>query len=113
VPIFYKGAGPATYWHQNNAIDDGFVSCKPGHIPSDDLMIDHIINGNTNSPYISLTRSFGVALNYAMFGEEAMADENDPGYVYEIEIAEPLPDGLVLIDPVKQLAQSLPSPTAS
>ena len=70
----------------------------------------HIARSTVNSPFISLTRSYGVAWHYAMLSSEWVPTPEDPAYVHEIEIQEPLPPGLHLLDPVKEVAQMLPSP---
>jgi hypothetical protein len=36
-----------------------------------------------------------------------------PAFVYEIDIPDPVPAGLTLIDPVKEIAATLPSPVTS
>ena len=74
--------------------------------------MQHVARGNVSSPYISLTRSFGVAREYA-FGGRKQATQANPGYVYELEINDPLPDGLKLLDPVKVVAAAAPPPLAS
>ena len=43
------------------------------------------------------------------FGNEVPTQEH-PAYVYEIEINEPIPPELKLLDPIKELAPILPSP---
>ena len=73
----------------------------------------HIARSTVNSPFISLTRSYGVAWRYAMVSSERVPTAGDPAYVHEIEIQEPLPPGLHLLDPVKEVSQMLPSPTSS
>lgn len=45
-----------------------------------------------------------------MLGSERVPIPEDPAYVHEIEIQEPLPPGLQLLDPVKEVALLLPSP---
>lgn len=64
-----------------------------------------------NSPFVSLTRSYAVAWHYAMVSSERVPTPEDPAYVHEIEIQEPLPPGLHLLDPIKEVSQILPSPT--
>lgn len=110
MPIFYRGAGAGTYWHRNDARLSGFTPQAPGVVPSINRLINHVSRGTVYSPYISLTRSYGVALNYAVLPGQAIATRANPGYVYEIEIDEPLPPGLQLLDPVKEVAAVVPSP---
>ena len=66
-------------------------------------MVSHIKNGTTFSPFVSLTFSFGVARDYAFFGR-AIPSKASPAFVYEIEINDPPPAGMVLVDPVKEVA---------
>jgi hypothetical protein len=115
MPIFYRGAGVGTYWHENDARLNGFTSKKPGAIHSIDRLMKHVARADVNSPYISLTRSYGVAYWYAaLFGHAQLtATETNPGYVYEIELSHPLPAGLHLLDPVKEVTKAAPGPLDS
>jgi hypothetical protein len=113
MPLFYRGAGVGTYWHEQDARLTGFTPQSPGMATSIDRLIVHISNGTTSSPYVSLTRSYGVAWNYAMFFGRTQPTATNPAYVYELEINDPLPAGLLLIDPVKEIAAEAPSPAQS
>jgi hypothetical protein len=112
MPIFYRGAGVGTYWHpdNNDARQVGFTPHSPGMIRSHSRLMQHIAEATTSSPYISLTRSWGVALSYALNGR-APATQAVPAYIYEIELDEPLPLGMVLLDPVKEVVNAVPRPT--
>jgi hypothetical protein len=112
MPIFFRGAGLGTYWHpsNNNARLLGFTPHFPGMARSHNRLMHHIAVATTSSPYISLTRSWGVALSYALNGR-AQATQTDPAYIYEIELDDPLPIGLILLDPVREVVNSVPSPT--
>ncbi len=113
MPIFYRGAGPGTYWALNDARLCGFTSQAPGMPPSADRLIQHIARGTVFSPYISLTRSFAVARDYALSGPFTMvASSTEPGFVYEIELNDPLPRGLDVIDPVREVANNTLGPLA-
>lgn len=83
-----------------------------GMEPTHDRLIEHVTRGTTSSPYVSLSRSFGVARDYALVGA-AVANQSNPAYVYEIELTEPLPRGLLLLDPVLEVARNAPAPTTS
>ena len=111
MAIFYRGAGINTYWYLNDPIERGFVARDPRMTPTTTRQMLHIARSTVNSPFISLTRSYGVAWRYAMVSSERVPTPEDPAYVHEIEIQEPLPHELHLIDPVKEVAQVLPSPT--
>jgi hypothetical protein len=110
LALFYRGAGPGTYWAVNDARLRGFVPQQPGAAPNITRLMSHIRLGTTTSPYISLTRSFGVARDYARAGTTGTADPSNPGYVYEIELADPLPTGLQILDPIQEIAHALDSP---
>ena len=75
--------------------------------------MNHIRLGTTTSPYISLSRSFGVARDYALIGRTGIADPSNPGHVYEIELADPLPAGLQILDPIQEIARALNSPLST
>lgn len=112
MPIFYRGAGLGTYWHPSNhdARALGFTPHFSGMPRTHNRLMQHIALTTTSSPYISLTRSWGVALSYALSGR-AQATQSDPAYIYEIELDDPLPVGLVLLDPVREVANNVPPPT--
>lgn len=107
---FYRGAGPGTYWAVNDARIRGFVPQRPGATPNVTRLMSHIRVGTTTSPYISLSRSFGVARDYARVGTTGTADPSRPGHVYEIELTDPVPAGLQILDPVQEIALVLNSP---
>ena len=110
MATFYKGAGVGTHWHINNSREVGFEARSPTTRPTIEALIAHVAESTANSPYISLTRSYAVAWNYAMRGGTDIPTLDKPGYVYEIEIDVPLPSGLKLLDPVKEIALGLPNP---
>ena len=113
MAIFYRGAGINTYWYLNDPMKQGFVARAPGMTPTTTRQMLHIARSTVNSPFISLTRSYAVAWHYAMVSSERVPTPEDPAYVHEIEIQEPLMTGLQLLDPVKEVAQILPSPPSS
>ncbi len=111
MPIFYRGAGPGTFWALNDARHIGFTSRAPGLPTSSDRLIQHIARGTTNSPYISLSKSFPVARYYALSGLSVIrATPLNPGFVYEIELTDPLPVGLIVLDPIREIANNSPGP---
>ena len=113
MAIFYRGAGINTYWYLNDPIEQGFVARDPEMTPTTTRQMLHIARSTVNSPFVSLTRSYAGAWHYAMVSSERVPTAEDPAYVHEIEIQEPLPPGLHLLDPIKEVAQMLPSPTSS
>ena len=112
MAIFYRGSGIGTYWHINDPIENGFVARAPGMTSTINRLMFHIARSTVNSPYISITRSYAVAWRYAMSSSVQVPTANAPAYVHEIEIQTPLPQKLELLDPVKEVAKALPSPTS-
>ena len=111
MAIFYRGAGIGTYWYLNDPIERGFIARAPGMEPTTARLMDHIARSTVNSPFISMPRSYGVAWHYAMSSSTRMPTSSESAYVHEIEIQEPLPLGLQLLDPVREIAEALMSPT--
>lgn len=108
MATFYKGAGIGTHWHTRDSRQEGFTARAPGTAPTIEALVSHIVVGTAESPYISLTRSYAVAWNYAMSGGTSIPTLDNPGYVYEIEIDTPLPAELKFLDPIKEIAMNLP-----
>ena len=86
MATFYKGAGVGTHWHSNDSRRIGLTARSPEATPTTEALIDHIATGTVNSPFISLTRSYAVAWQYAMEGVVDIPKRENPAYVYEIEI---------------------------
>jgi len=72
MPIFYRGDGVGTYWHENDARLSGFTSQSPGIVPSIDRLMHHIARGMVNSPYISLTRDHTELLTFTLLSLVAL-----------------------------------------
>ena len=113
MALFYRGAGPGTYWAIQDARLEGFVPRQPGMAPNSTQLMNHIRLGTTTSPYTSLSRSFGVARQYALVGTNGIAESSNPGYVYEVELDDPLPAGLQVLDPIQTIAEVLNSPLST
>ena len=88
----------------------GSLHVHPKCIQTADRLMLHIARGTVNSPFISLTRSYGITLYYANFFGTEIPTPQHPAYVYEIEINEPISSGLKLLDPIKEIAPILPKP---
>ena len=88
MPIFYRGAGIGTYWYLNNPVENGFTARSPEMTTSLTRLMFHIARSTVNSPFISITRSYGVAWHYAMSSSMRIPTINNPAYVHEIEIQE-------------------------
>jgi hypothetical protein len=111
MALLYRGAGLGTYWHTTDARLHGFTPHFPGGTPSAQTIIQHIARGSTKSPYISFSRSFGVARAYGLVGSKGIASPSSPGYVYEIDVVD---DSVCkVLDPVKEIAGTLPQPWQS
>ena len=72
-------------------------------------LVQHIARGTTISPFVSLTRSYGIACGYALSGEE-LPTAAQPAYVYQVEIEERDGHETKLLDPVATIARQLQSP---
>ncbi|MEE8622269.1 MAG: hypothetical protein V3T27_00135 [Alphaproteobacteria bacterium] len=112
MAIFYRGAGVGTYWHENDARGSGFTPKNSGIQPSNNRLMLHIARMVVDSPYISLTLSYGVAHSYAVFFGRVRPKKGKPAYVYDLEISKPTPSGLQLLDPIKKVAREAPAPPA-
>ena len=73
-----------TYYHHHDARLEGFVARMVVGDATSEQMIGHIAQGTTNSPFISLTRSYGVARGYALASRKAHS--LNKGFVYVLEI---------------------------
>ena len=110
MPIFYRGAGIDTYWYLNNPAESGFTARTPGSTLTTTRVMHHISRGTANTPFISLTRSYAVARDYAVSNSTEIPTLSNPAYVYEIEIPDPLPREMKIRDPVKEVAEILLPP---
>src|SRR5258705_6572608 len=102
MPLFWRGAPIGSFWHTNDARLSGFTAHFPGMPTSVDRIVQHVSIGTAASPFISLTRSYAVAWAYAVLFSGLSASSANPAYVYEIELHDPLPSGLVLLDPINE-----------
>jgi hypothetical protein len=109
VAVFYRGAGVGTYWHTNDARIAGFRPWSPQMTPTVNCLTGHIARGTVASPFISLTRSYRVAEDYAKNAGRQRPTSSQPAYVYRIEIDDPPPVNLTLWDPIVYTAHHLPS----
>ena len=104
VPMLYKGAGPGTWWAQNDARVLGF-SAPVNVIAGVNLILGHINTSPQRSPCISFTTSYAIALQYATFGPVGPATPATPGYVYCIDMNQLHPlANVVLLDPIVEIA---------
>jgi hypothetical protein len=103
MTFLYKGVGVGTFLHSAIPITEfrARIPSIPGNI---DSIMRHITLGTTASPYISLTRSYGVAEGYAVEAGRVFPTAAVPAYVYEFNISDPPPAGVEVIDPVAEVA---------
>jgi hypothetical protein len=111
MTIFYRGAGTGTYWNINDARLSGFTARNAGMVHTVDRVIQHVYGGDTDSPYVSLSLSYGVALNYALEMGTVQPTVLNPSFVYEVEIN--AAHGVDLVDPVKEIADGAPPPLSA
>jgi hypothetical protein len=112
MPRFYKGVGVGTWLYPHDIRLSGIQPEIPLMPESIHTLIAHI-NGNTGSPYISLTRSYGVALDYARHFGRAFPTTGLPAYVYAIDLDFPTPPSVMrVLDPVAEIAAHINSPLA-
>lgn len=110
MATFYRGAGIGTYWHTSDARLSGFTPHSPGAAPSPDSLMNHIARATIKSRFVSLTRSYGVAKDYAINASRILPTSSNPGYVYTIEIDDPSQHHITLLDPIIEVANHLPNP---
>ncbi|MBI4908588.1 MAG: hypothetical protein HY820_33520 [Acidobacteria bacterium] len=109
MATFYRGAGLDTYWHSRDARVQGFQAWAPTKEPSIPGVMHHVVRGTTVSPYVSLTRSYGIAFGYATMRGRRRPSKERPAFVYELEIEEGQRQ-VRLVDPVVEIAASVPRP---
>jgi hypothetical protein len=81
MTILYRGAGIGTYWRINDPRLGGLTPTAPGISNTADRVIQHVFNGLTHSPYVSLSLSYPVALNYALEMGTSQPTIHIPAYV--------------------------------
>jgi hypothetical protein len=114
---FYKGVYIGSHLHlpANDPLTHGIQPRNPAAGLHVHVIMDHIANGSTFSPLISLTRSLGVARDYAIEWSASTPTGRTPAYVFVIDIPDS-PDGRVpgaafsVIDPVCSIAAQHSNP---
>lgn len=108
--LFYKGVGVGTYHHPTDLRTTGIMARTAAAL-NDVAVKQHIARGTTTSSCISLTKSYGVAQDYAMNAGKTKPTAALPAYVYELQV--PDAPGIVLIDPVDFVASRHANPLIS
>jgi hypothetical protein len=110
MPVFlYKGVGVGTHHHPTDLRLSGIAPANPGGVHSPPNVEKHIAHGSKTTPYVSLTKSYGVARDYAMNGGFHAPTLAVPAYVYEFLV----PDNVSTIDPVAYIASHYTNPLVS
>jgi hypothetical protein len=104
MALFYKGVGVATFLHPTDLCTTGISPHSPGAGNSVDAMMMHIARAAIRSPFVSLTRSYGIAYVYAKNTGKVFPTAANPAYVYEVEINDPPPAGVTVYDPIAHVA---------
>src|SRR6516162_8720378 len=113
MPCFYKGVGVGTFLHGTDLRVSGISPRSPGASYTVNVAMQHIVRATTNSPCISLSRSYGVAEMYARDASRAFPTVANPAYVYEVDIPDPPPPGVTVLDPVIEVAAQNANPLIS
>jgi hypothetical protein len=114
MPRFYKGVGLGTFLHGVDLRASGLTARMPASLYNIDTVMHHIARGATAiSPCISLSRSYGVAEDYAINGGTTFPSAANPAYVYEVDIPDPPPTGMTVIDPIAAVAANNSNPLSS
>jgi hypothetical protein len=113
VARFYKGVGVGTHHHGADLRVTGLSPRNPGSPYNPTSVMHHIARGTTTSPLISLTKSYGVAEDYARNASRTLPTAANPARVYEVEISDPPPLGVLVIDPICVIASQNQNPLAS
>jgi hypothetical protein len=104
MATFYKGIGVGTHLHATDLRLTGISARNPAAGRSVNALMSHIARGTTTTPFISLTRSYGVARDYAVNASRAMPTASSPAHVYEIEIDDT--HSVTALDPIFEIAKS-------
>ena len=108
--LLYKGVGTGTFHHPTDLRTTGIMARTAAAL-SAVAIEQHIARGTTTSPCISLTKSYGVAKDYAMNSGLARPTPEMPAYVYELQI--PDHPEIQVIDPVCYIASQHTNPLVS
>jgi hypothetical protein len=111
MAIFFKGVGVGTHLHATDLRTTGITPVNPGAAHSVDAVMRHVALATITSCYVSLTKSEGVAIDYARNAGRRPPSPADPAYVYEVDTA--AVPSLQLLDPLCFIVSQQPGPLAS
>jgi hypothetical protein len=109
--LVYKGVGVNTHHYPTDLRTTGITARNPGAVMNEVAVQQHIARGTTFSPCISLTKSFGIASDYARNFGFAAPTKARPAYVYELQV--PDMPGRAVIDPIVFIGSKHPNPLVS
>jgi len=109
--LLYKGVGVNTYLYPTDLRKMGIAARNSGAAMNDIAVQQHIARGTTFSPCISLTKSFGVASDYARNYGMVAPTKAQPAYVYEVQV--PDSPATAVIDPIDFIASKHANPLVS
>jgi hypothetical protein len=107
--MFYKGVASGSFHTNHDLRVTGLSPRDPAGTLETHRLMAHVCHGTTTSPLISITRSYGVAQDYALSGL-VPPSASSPGYVYEVWLESPLPPGVALVDPIQQVMKTYGDP---
>jgi hypothetical protein len=113
VVVVYKGVGVGTYLHGQNLQSTGITAARPGQSNNLANLVRHVAQGSALSPFISFTKSWDVAEDYARNGGKFRPTSGNPAEVWEVHIPHSLPRGVEVIDPVFAVAAQHRNPLTS
>jgi hypothetical protein len=113
VARFYRGVGVGSYHYSRDLRLTGLSPANVGGQNNATTVMHHIAWGTITSPYISLTKSYGVAEDYARNASRVPPTPTKPAHVYEMDIPVPPPHGVLIIDPLYIIAAQHQNPLTS
>lgn len=108
MAILYKGAPINSHWYHHDPRSVGLSGIAPHLTATNDRLMQHVARGTRYTPFISLTRSFNIAWDYAFTLGPIRPTRINPAYVYEVTL-DPVPRGVILLDPVMEVVGPLHS----
>ena len=110
MALFFKGVAIGTYHYAADLRLTGLQAARPAAAASELAMVRHIARGSIRSPFISLTRSYAIAADYALNASKGVPSPTRPAYVYEIEAPDVLPPTVAVYDPVRTISAKYNDP---
>ncbi len=102
----YKGVAPGTHHHATDLRTTGIAAHSPNDNVNLQAFVQHVALGSMHSPLISLSSSYAVAAQYAAVGKRR-ARHGSPGYVYQIDVPDPVPPSIEVHDAALYIANEL------